>query len=309
MVVKEKDFCLFEKMKTWQGVEEFVAIVEAGSMTGAARALGVSVASVSRQLEALEDRLGVNLLKRSTRRHSLTGAGERFYDQARIMTGEMQALADELRGLERELSGPIRISSAGGYVVEYLSPLLARFAADHPRVSIELDVSTRVIDMLTESIDLAIRHGRMADTSLVARKLFERQLVMAASADYLKAHGRPRKPADLRRHQCLLGFGDRWPLVHDGRVREVKVKGRWRSNNGVALLEAARAGLGILYQPITLLRDAIDDGVLVPVMRSHCLSDIPVWAVYPSRRHLPARVRLLVEFLEAHAPWASAERD
>ena len=214
------------------------------------------------------------------------------------VTEEMRMLVEELRGEDQELRGLIRISSAGGYVVEYLSSRLVCFMTHHPKVSIDLDVSTRVVDLLTEPIDLAIRYGRLSDSSLVARKLFQRRLIMCASPAYLKLHGKPKTPRDLRRHQCLLGFGDRWSLLIEGRVREVKVAGRWRSNNGVALLEAAKAGLGILYQPATLVRASLQDGSLVELMRKYTLSNIPVWAVYPSRRYLSARVRMLIEYLE-----------
>lgn len=303
MVVYGKYFCKDAKVELWRGVEEFVAVVESGSMSAASRKLGVSVASVSRQLDALEDRLGVKLLKRTTRRQSLTSSGELLYARAQVMVGAMQELTDELRGRERELAGSIRISSAGGYVVEVVSPLIAEFAALHPRVSIELEVSTKVVDLVSEPFDLAIRYGKLADSSLGARKLFERRLVMCASPAYLETHGRPKKPSDLRRHACLLGFGDRWRLFEDGRVRSVKVEGRWRSNHGAALLQAAKAGVGLLYQPVTLVRDALDEGSLVEVMKRYSLAAIPVWAVYPLRRgQLPARVQALIDHLEEHTP-------
>ncbi|MFA9462502.1 LysR family transcriptional regulator [Thiohalorhabdus sp. Cl-TMA] len=284
-------------MALLQGIEEFVAIVDEGSMTAAAERLGVSVARVSRQLERLEDRLGVRLLERSTRRHSLTPEGERFYQQVSPLTTELRALTEEIGDHASELSGPIRLASPGGYMVDYMAPRLARFSAEHPEVTIDWEVSSRVVDLVSEPLDLAVRQCQLEDSSLVARKLFERRLALCASPDYLRARPAPEHPDQLSDHDCLVGCSDRWPFRTNGQTWQVRVNGRWHSDNGAALLEAGRQGLGLLYQPLTLVHEALEQGELVEVLADFTVADVPVWAVHPSRRHVPARVRRLIEYL------------
>ncbi len=298
------------KTETWKGVSELVVAVQAGSLSAAAAVLGVSVSTVSRQIDALERRLGVVVLERSTRRLRLTAVGERYYERCAALVEQMQALDEEVRGVQADPSGRIRVTSSTGYAVERVAPWLARFAFEHPRIEIELDVTTRVVDLVGEQFDVAIRYGRVQDGSLIARKLFERRMVACASPAYLQRHGAPEHPSQLREHECLLGFGERWSMKVGRAVESIRVHGRWHSNDGIALREAALASLGIAYVPVTVVDEDLEAGRLVEILTSFALRGIPVWAVVPlKRRVLPMRVRMLLDYLEPRVRQGLPPRD
>lgn len=302
------------KIDTWQGVPELVAAVQLGSLSAAARRLGVSVSRVSRHLDALERRLGVTVLERSTRRLRLTAVGERYYERCVAVTEQIEQATREIQGVQASPSGVIRMTSGAGYVLERVAPWLARFARLHPRIQIHLDVTTRVVDLVDEQVDLALRFGAIEDDTLVARKLFERRLIACASPAYLQRRGAPEHPDQLREHDCVLGFSERWSMMVGRRPKALRVTGRWVSNNGIALRHAALEGLGIIYVPETLVQDDLDAGRLCEVLEPFALRGIPVWAVYPRRRRrLPVRVRLLLDYLEPRVrqgrPPASEAKD
>lgn len=297
-------------MSRWAGVDEFVQVVESGSFTAAARELGVSKAHVSKQVRDLEDRLGIRLLHRSTRRQALTEAGEQFYLRCTQLIGELDELSAQLGEAQDTPQGRVRISVAGAFAERYLAPACAEFMARYPQVSIELNFDNRIVDLIDEGFDLAIRYGELRQSGLVARRIAPRRLHVCASPEYLAARGVPTRPEQLRAHACLVGSSDTWIFRGEsGAVQRLRVSGNWRSNNGIALLAAARAGLGLVQLPDFYIEDDLQANRLQLVLQDWELGDVGVWAVYPHRRHLSAKVRFLIEHLSAafqpKPPWAA----
>lgn len=284
-------------MDKFEGITEFVAVAESQGFSAAARRLGVSTAHVSRRIAALEQSLGIALFIRTTRQVRLTDAGETYY---RYCSGLVDGLEEANEVVSNEtinLTGTLRISAAGKFVSEFVAPLLTEFAQRHPNLSIDLDFSARVANFVEEGLDLAIRYGRLQDSSLIARKLVDRKIVAAASPEYLAKNGVPEHPDDLRKHNCLITNNDLWLFDTKGGPVNVRVRGRWRSNDADSLTHACLAGLGIAYMPSTSYRDAIEDGRLMPVLEPYWTHGIGTWLLYANRRHMPARVRLAVQFL------------
>lgn len=297
-------------MARWDGIHEFVSVVEAGGFAAAARRLGVSKAHLSRQVKQLEERLGVRLLQRTTRRQALTEAGDVFYRRCQQLNYELDDLEAQLAGAATEPRGRLRISLAAAFTERYVVPVIADFAQRHPRLQIELDFNNRLVDLVAEGYDLAIRYGQLRDSSLVARRLAPRRLYVCASASYLERRGEPLRPEDLAEHDCLIGSSDYWQFRGAAEPRQLRVSGRWRSNNGTALRAAARSGLGLTQLPDFYVERDLAQGRLRAVLREWELGDVGVWAVYPHRTLLPAKVRLLVDALvvafQPGAPWECA---
>ncbi|MBO6503467.1 MAG: LysR family transcriptional regulator [Kordiimonadaceae bacterium] len=284
-------------MDKFEGITEFVAVAESQGFSAAARRLGVSTAHVSRRIAALEQSLGIALFVRTTRQVRLTDAGETYYRHCSGLVDGLEEANEAVSNETISLTGTLRISAAGKFVSEFVAPLLTEFAQMHPNLSIDLDFSARVANFVEEGLDLAIRYGRLQDSSLIARKLVNRRIVAAASPDYLAKHGVPEHPQDLRQHNCLITNNDLWLFdTRDGPMN-VRVRGRWRSNDADSLTHACLAGLGIAYMPSTSYRGAIEDGRLIPVLEPYWTKGIGTWLLYANRRHMPARVRLAVQFL------------
>ncbi len=296
-------------MSRWDGMDEFLQVVESGGFAAAARALGVSKAHVSKQVRALEDRLGVRLLHRTTRRQALTEAGERFYRRGLQLAAELEELQAAIGEEHETPRGRLRISVAGAFAARYVAPVCAEFMAQYPLVRIELNFNSRIVDLIEEGFDLAIRYGQLEESGLVARRIAPRRLYVCAAPSYIARHGAPMQPQELRRHPCLIGSSDHC-LSRDpdnDRLQRLRVAGRWRSNNGDALLAAGRSGLGIIQLPDFYVDDDLREGRLLPLLGDWAVGDVGVWAVYPHRRHLPAKVRLLIEMLaetfQPQPPW------
>jgi len=298
------------------GMQVFVRVVSLGSFSAAARSLGLSQTMVTKHITALEERLGVTLLHRTTRRLNLTEAGRRYLQSSERILAEIEE-AETLAVADRvEPRGTLRINVPLAFGMREIAPILPRFAARHPKLTVDLGLADRMVDLIEERWDLAIRIGRMADSSLVARKLAPLRLMVCASPAYLQEHGTPKTVDDLRRHSCL-GYmlsaatsADRWLFGKDGKM-SVPISGRFRADNGDALRLAALEGLGLIYQPTFLLADDLRDGRL----RAVTLDKPPVtfdgvFAVYPAERHPPAKVRACIDFLveafRGEPPW---ERD
>lgn len=298
------------------GMQVFVRVVSLGSFSAAARALGLSQTMVTKHIAALEERLGVTLLHRTTRRLRLTEAGERYLQSSERILAEIEE-AETLAVADRvEPRGMLRLNVPLAFGMREIAPILPRFAAQHPKLTVDLGLADRVVDLIEEHWDLAIRIGRMSDSALVARKLAPLRLLVCAAPAYLKEHGTPKTVDDLRHHSCL-GYtlsatvsADRWLFGKDGKI-SVPISGRMRADNGDALRLAALEGLGLIYQPTFLLADDLRAGRLRAVQ----LDQPPVtfdgvFAVYPADRHPPAKVRACVDFLveafRGEPPW---ERD
>lgn len=291
-------------------LEIFVHVVSDGGFTSAAQSLGVSKSFVSRQLGALEDRLGARLLNRTTRKLTLTDVGTVFYEQCRRVLDELAEAEAAVTNLQTAPRGTLRVAAPMSFGFRYVAPEVAQFLADHGELSIDLDLADRRVDLLDEGFDLAIRIGKLADSSLIARKLGASELLLVASPAYLAARGRPAHPRDLREHDCLLYAytpnNSSWQLDGKGGSITVPVRGRVAANNGDAIAVAAKEGLGIARLPDFIARPLIYEGAVEQVLNEWTES-YGIWAVYPHNRHLSAKVRLFVEFLAerwATPPWS-----
>lgn len=284
-------------MNAFEGITEFVAVAEAQGFSAAARRLGVSTAHVSRRVSTLEASLGVQLLARTTRQVRLTDAGQNYYRRCLDLVHGLEEANEVVSSEKVSLSGTLRISAAGQFTSRYVAPALADFALLHPNLSIDLDFSARLVNFVEEGIDLAIRYGRMKDSSLIARKLVDRTIVAAASPAYLEKYGVPQHPVDLRRHSCLITNNDLWLFDTKDGPLDVRVRGQWRSNDADSVTHACVAGLGIAYMPRISYRNTLKDGTLVPLLEPYWTQGIGTWLLYANRRHMPPRVRLVVQFL------------
>ncbi len=279
----------------------FVAVAEAGSLTAAARRLGLSKSVVSRRLSDLEDSLGVRLVNRSTRRLGLTEAGLQFHERCRRILAELDAAAEEAAAGTADLAGTLRVAAPMSFGTQHLAPAVVAFLVAHPRVDITLDLDDRQHDLVQEGIDVAVRIGRLADSALVARRLTSMRLITCASPAYLESAGRPDHPRDLAGHRCVVysnvAAGAEWQFQIDGAPRSVRVGGPLRVNNGELLMCAARAGLGIARVPSFLAAPLLRTGELVPLLEAYQLAPIGVHAVYPGHRHLASKTRAFIDFL------------
>jgi DNA-binding transcriptional LysR family regulator len=280
----------------------FVKVVDAGGFTPAARDLSLPKSTVSRQITALEERLGVRLLERTTRSVRPTEAGRSFYERCARIVSDVAEAEDAVMQSQREPRGTLRVSVPVSLGVRTLGPMLGRFLTAHPGVHLEASLSDRRVELVEEGFDLAIRVGQLQDSSLIARRLAPAPMVMAASPAYLAARGTPSRPEDLRDHACLQYEYARtagWRLVDDGREIVVPVSGPFVANNGDILRDAAVEGLGLTMAPDFILRPELASGRLVPVLEAHVLRNSAVWAVYPESRHLSTKVRAFVDALVA----------
>ncbi|WP_246542685.1 LysR family transcriptional regulator [Paludibacterium yongneupense] len=282
----------------WEGVVEFVAVVEAQSFTGAAHRLGMSVAQVSRQVSALERRLATRLLYRTTRKVSVTESGQLYYRHCRPLLDGLHE-AEQALSLTRDTpSGHLRLTAPVYYGETVIAPLLQRYLLDFPAVSAELNLDNRKIDLVAEGYDLGIRLGPMDESSLMVKQLASRRHHVCASPDYLQRHGEPHTLAELAQYQCLVGTIATWRFSEDGRRREITVSGRLRCNSGAALLGAALQGLGLVQLPGYYVAEHLASGRLTSLLTAYTLQD-GIWATYPRTRYLPPKVSRLVSYLEA----------
>ena len=291
-------------MDSFEGIIEFVAVAESRGFSSAAKQLGCSTSHVSRQVARLEERLGCVLLARSTRLVTLTENGQSYYQQAKDLVIGLQQANEQLNQQQVHLSGTLRVSSAGGFAEYYVAPALMEFAAQYPELTIDINFNSRLVNLLEDGIDFAIRYGELADSSLVARKLVSRPLMAAASQEYLDRYGIPGHPGHLKGHSCIVANNDAWEFNIDGVTEYVKVKGRFRSNNASVVLKACKRGLGIAYLPKSTFDKAIEQDQLVPVLEPYWGKGSSSWIVYQNKRFMPLRARLAIDFLVQYfADW------
>jgi len=289
-------------MHRFEELQAFVAVVEAGSFTAAADRLDAAKSAVSRRVSALEDRLGVQLLRRTTRRLNLTDTGLSFYEHSSRILADLDEAEAAVLQEHGELRGSLRVAMPVSFGVRHMGPVIARFAQQHPRVKFDLDLNDRRIDLLEEGVDVAVRIGRLRDSSLIARRLFDARTVVCASQRYLDEHGVPETPADLGFHDCLV-YGNlaepaKWPYRGpDGVAASVDVRIALSASSGDFLGAAAAQGLGVLIQPTFIAGQSICNGDLVPILRDYEWPVSPAYAVYPPTRHLSYRVRAFIDFL------------
>ena len=280
----------------------FVRVVDSNGFSAAAPMLGLSPSAVSKLITRLETRLGVRLLQRTTRALHLTQEGEVFYTAAKRIVGEIEALENQMVGQSGTPSGVLRVTTSLAFATHQLAPVLSEFFARHPLVQFELLPTDRVIDMVEEGIDVAIRIGRLADTSFMARKIGEDKRLICAAPSYLARHGMPQRPADLARHNCIVSrdhpYLNRWSFKVDGRIVEIDVRGRVAVTEGEAQMQLALQGIGIVRLTRLTLAQSIRDGALVPLLGAFSAEEaVGIHAVYPHRRHLAPKVPAFVNFL------------
>ena len=300
-------------------IAAFAAVVETGSVSSAARRLGVAKSVVSKRVSELERGLGATLLKRSPRSVTLTDRGRTFYDRGRAILAALDQAANEVREADGELRGLIRIAAPMTFGTMYLGALLWPLLREHPALEVAIDLDDRVVDLLGSGYDLGIRVGVLADSSLIGRKLAEITRVVCASPAYLARAGSPATLEQLPQHDCIgyahLAAGQVWqfqPLRGTSEVRSIRVKSRFVANNGELMRGAAIAGLGLLLVPEFIVADALRSGALVRVLPGCRPLPSALSALYPRDRHGSPRVRAVVERLAAamrpRPPWELAER-
>ena len=289
-------------MDKFEDLQAFVAVVEAGSFTAAAERLNSTKSAVSRRISALEERLGVQLLRRTTRVLNLTETGQSFYEHSARILADLDEAEAAVQQEHGELRGTLRVALPLSFGVRHMCKPIAAFAKLHPKLHFDLDLNDRRIDLIEEGMDLALRIGHLKDSSLIARRLFDVKTVIAASPHYLKVHGTPRTPEDLADHDCLVysNLADPDNVTWrdgTGKERVAKLNAVLRASSGDFLANAAAHGLGIVVQPTFLASEAIRRGNLVPVLTDHEWPVSPAYAVYPPTRHLSFRVRAFIDFL------------
>ena len=290
-------------MDKFAAMQVFVRVVESGGMSAAGRALGLAPPSVSRRISELEAFLGVTLLQRTTRRLSLTEAGHIYYEKAR---DAVQAIEDANLSVSEQRtdpSGTLRITVAASVSRLHVAPAIAEFHAAHPMVRVVVKVTERIVDLVEEGLDVAIRIGRLDDSSLIARKIGSCQRLVCASPAYLKKRGRPKHPEDLPEHDCLSyrshAADSLWRFRKSGKPFEVRVSGPFFTDDGETLAVGACAGLGLVLTPEWLVGPAITDGRLEQVLSRYKVDpcDTPLFAVYSPGPYTPPKIRAFVDFL------------
>jgi DNA-binding transcriptional LysR family regulator len=287
----------------FEQLSAFVEVARWQSFAQAARHLDRHVSAVSRAVVALESRLGVRLLQRTTRSVALSEAGRDYFKRCEALLAEFDGADAEVRELGASLHGTLRVSAATGSGQIFLAPIVPQFLAAHPLLTLDLQLSNRFVDLVEEGYDLALRVGALADSRLVARRLAPSRRVLVASQAYLDRRGGPRTPPQLREHACLvLDIGahpQRWELERARTRAAIDVTGPLRSNNSFALLSAAKAGLGISLLPEFVVAAELRRGELQRVLPAWASPEQAMYALYPSARFIPAKVRAFVDFVAA----------
>lgn len=288
-------------MERLEDLRALVAAVEGGSLTAAARSLGRSLQAVSRSLASLERELGVELLRRTTRRSAPTDAGLDYYRRVRLALAELDDARREVTRDRREPRGVLRIGASSLFGPGYLVPALSAFTARHPQLEVELQVSDAFAELVASRLDLVVRVGRLPDSRLHARRLAELRQVFFAAPAYLAQRGRPRHPSELGGHACVVWTGARhgaaWPFRAGDEERSVEVSGRFRTNSPAAMIEAVAQGLGVGLAALWQVRHLLARGAVELLLVDFEPPGQPVHAVWPASRVTPAATRLFVQFL------------
>lgn len=286
-----------EYMANWEGVSEFVAVAETNGFTSAADKLSTSVAQVSRRVAALEERLAIRLFNRTTRKITLTEAGQLYFQQCLPLIEGLEHAELAVTQMQSNPKGMLKITAPVTYGEQYIAPLLNQFLENYPQVNIELVLTNQQLDLIDQGIDVAIRLGQLQDSRLIAKRLASRQLYICASPKYISSFGEPHSLSELKNHQCLVGSIGHWRFNDMGVEKSMKVSGRISCNSGIVLLDAAKRSLGIVQLPDYYVKQAMESGELVEVLIPHRVALEGIWAVYPENRNLSTKVRLVIEFL------------
>jgi len=288
-------------------LQTFVDVVKQGSFAAVARERNVDPSSVSRAIAGLEEELGIRLFQRTTRQLSLTEAGMTYFQRIEPLVEEMQQAIDVATDISGQPKGALRITASVSFGLKRIVPLMPDFRAMYPDLTVDLLLTDTNVDLFTERIDLAIRLGLLADSTLIAQQLMQTHYFVCASPQYLKQKGHPKSPSDIENHDCLLfplaGFRSRWRFKNsDQEENEVFVRGHTIISNAIALQECAIAGMGLALLPNWLIEEDLRDGALVNVFPNYAVTatefSTAAWLVYPSRAYVPLKVRVFIDFLK-----------
>lgn len=287
--------------RLWQ-MEAFCAVVDAGGFAAAAQRLGVSQSSVSKAMRALEDRLGVNLLVRNTRGHTISLEGDRFLADCRKVLDLVEHVEDDVISARSDPSGQLKISAPVSFGLDQISPILPTFMSENPRLNVEFSVTDRVENVIDRQIDVAIRMGELEDSSLIRRKLCELDRIVVASPKYLRGRGIPQSPEELKSHNCLMWKGNAqhlntWPFYESKRRSTIRVDGSFRSNNGNALIEACIDGVGVMRMAEHIAVPLTKSKKLVQVLQEfHRPDNHAIYVLYQREKRSLTKVRSFVDF-------------
>jgi DNA-binding transcriptional LysR family regulator len=281
----------------------FVKVVESGGFSAAARALGISPSMATAHIQSLEERLGVRLLNRSTRKVSLTEVGHAYYERCLQILAEADDADQIAQALQSSPRGTLRLNTSVA-IPPFLAPVIAEYAALYPDVSIDLTMTDRMIDLVEDGFDLAVRNMSVPDSSLITRRVASYRFVICGAPEYLAKHGTPRVPTDLTQHNCLVysrsAWGNEWRFAGPDGEQSVPVKGNLHANSDNALRLAAVHGQGLAMAPSFLVIDEIRSGRLIPVLTEFLQGEYAINAIYPHRHHLSAKVRSFIDLMARH---------
>jgi len=287
-------------MDGFSAIPVFVAVVESSGFSPAAKLLGISKSAVSKRINQLEQNLGVKLLHRTTRKISLTEAGEHFYEHAAIANSAAKDAEDAVAQLQGEPQGRLRINTPMSFGRLHIAPFIPVFLKRYPKISIDMVMSDEVVDLVGSGFDITIRAGKLADSSLIARKLAPLRSVLCASPEYLESQGYPQQLADLKQHNCILFSYSRdlkeWTFNKNGRSQAIEISGNYQVNNSEALEEALLQGIGIGRLPTFVAGTAIKAGRLIPLFTEYEMLELSIYAVFLERQYMPAKVRAFLDF-------------
>ncbi|MGI2261333.1 LysR substrate-binding domain-containing protein [Shewanella sp. GXUN23E] len=284
-------------MMRWEGVTEFVSVVDTGSFTSAGKVLGISTAQVSRQVNQLENRLNTKLLYRTTRKISLTEEGRIFYQHCRQALDGLEEAERAMSNLHISPQGSLKMTAPVIFGEQYVMPAVLDYMQLYPEVEVTCELTNQPLDLVQGGYDLAVRLGHLKDSSMMARLLGNRTLHVCASPSYLTRFGAPHTLSELNQHNCLIGTNSHWRFMEEGRLRSIKVKGTLNCGSGHVLVDAAIRGIGVIQMPGYYVEDAIADGRLIPLLQTYQEPKEGIWALYPHNRHQSPKVRLLVDML------------
>ncbi|RBW50153.1 LysR substrate-binding domain-containing protein [Marinobacter sp. F3R11] len=284
-------------MYIWEGVSEFVAVAEAESFTAAGKRLGISTAQVSRQVSALESRLSTRLFYRTTRKVSVTEAGQTYYQHCRQVLDGLEEAERAMTNLQLVPRGQLRLTAPVTFGEKTIAPLVNDFVLRYPELEVQLNLTNQKLDLIAGGYDLAVRLGKLEDSSMIARRLSSRTLYVCASPEYLSTYGVPHSLSELEQHNCLQGNLDYWRFQERGKLHNIQIKGNIKCDSGWALLDAALKGIGIVQLPDYYVKPSIESGKLISLLERWQEADDGIWAIYPQNRHLSPKVRMLLDYL------------
>ena len=282
----------------WDGIEEFVAVATCMGFKPAAQMLNVSTSHVSRAVTRLENAIGAPLLYRTTRKVSLTDTGRTVLSQCEGLIRARDELFAVVGG-NTEPQGELKITCSTSLGERYISPIVRQFCQDYPKVEITLDLSNRLVDLIAEGFDLAIRTGQLEDSRLISSRVARRQFLVCATPAYLAANGTPDRLDDLKSHNCIIGSSSNWRFRHGGQHETIRPRGNLKCNSGASVLDALLAGAGIGQLPYFYVAPHLASGDLVELFPDVRPEPEPIWAVYPQARHHQSKVHLLVDRIRA----------